>query len=502
LLALNDSSTGGQIGSIDFKNFASRSFTYYVTAVKTDNSGAGTAGDPKCLTTWYPSTGEDLDTKYGGVDVNESVHLFDHGRTPIYPSPMVASETVNGSCPSCGGGIYAGVKRNYYYLAIQGWTPPPALGGSSGYNEKVNFAIIEDTVTNVNSSAYRNIYGLGYNGHKLREVFLPDPAAEPDSAWCKSMKVNTDWRITEQRMPSAHKDEVAGNADIAKCLNPTSGTNDADTVSATEGVVYHYEYTNSLGIGNGKYQTGVLVSKGTTNPKHYIKATNWTNYGTGGATNFQMSSSFEYPTAITTRSSNAGEIETTYSYTFWSGTNDTVTKTKTTTLPAISTGENGSGTATTTSKYYDTYGRLRWTKDGEGYVNYYSYHPYTGARSYEAIDVNDPSSPGSEITSGSTGKWIAWTEGDADGNYPTRGSGLPTGLALVSKTEYDDLGRSSLNVNPSGAKHYIAYEAKRITQSPTGMQRPRTRWCQFKLRKTMAVASSPVSIPLSATRRA
>jgi RHS repeat-associated protein len=30
--------------------------------------------------------------------------------------------------------------------------------------------------------------------------------------------------------------------------------------------------------------------------------------------------------------------------------------------------------ATKTSEYYDRLGRLRWTQDGEGYINYYSYH--------------------------------------------------------------------------------------------------------------------------------
>ena len=31
------------------KDYASRQFTYYTTDVKTDNSGAGTEQDPKCV---------------------------------------------------------------------------------------------------------------------------------------------------------------------------------------------------------------------------------------------------------------------------------------------------------------------------------------------------------------------------------------------------------------------------------------------------------------------
>jgi hypothetical protein len=81
---------------------------------------------------------------------------------------------------------------------------------------------------------------------------------------------------------------------------------------------------------------------------------------------------------------------------------DREVKTRTTTLPVIPTTQNGSGVATTSSEYYDNLGRLRWTQDGEGYINYYSYNPVTGGTAYVAVDVN-PASPGSDITSGSAG---------------------------------------------------------------------------------------------------
>ena len=52
------------------KDYASQQYTYYTTDVKTDNSGAGTAQDPKCVTVWAPS-GENLQSKYGGTDADE-----------------------------------------------------------------------------------------------------------------------------------------------------------------------------------------------------------------------------------------------------------------------------------------------------------------------------------------------------------------------------------------------------------------------------------------------
>jgi len=39
---------------------------------------------------------------------------------------------------------------------------------------------------------------------------------------------------------------------------------------------------------------------------------------------------------------------------------------KTTTLPAVSTAQNGSGTAATQKEYFDEYGNLTWVMDGNG----------------------------------------------------------------------------------------------------------------------------------------
>ena len=131
-------------------------------------------------------------------------------------------------------------------------------------------------------------------------------------------------------------------------------------------------------------------------------------------------------------------------------------KTKTTTLPTVSTGQNGSGVATTKGEYYDNLGRLRWTQDGEGYINYYGYHPVMGTLAYQAVDVN-PSSVSSDISSGSSGNWEAWTVDGANSNTPTRSSSLPTPLALETKTYYDELGRQTQVTDTGGNNHYTAY---------------------------------------------
>ena len=127
-------------------------------------------------------------------------------------------------------------------------------------------------------------------------------------------------------------------------------------------------------------------------------------------------------------------------------------------MPVIDGNENGSGVATKTYQYFDTVGRLRWTKDGEGYVNYTSYHPETGGVAYQVRDVG----PDSDINTGSSGKWIPWS-GDAP---LTRDSDLPDAIELVDKTEFDSQGRVRKRIDVDGNQHYTVYEHNRTIQFP------------------------------------
>ena len=96
--------------------------------------------------------------------------------------------------------------------------------------------------------------------------------------------------------------------------------------------------------------------------------------GDDNANGVLQTATYYYPTQTNTR--NDGK-KTQFSYTFWDG-NDRQIKTKTTTLPSIGSGQNGSGTATSSVEFFDECGRLRWTKDGEGYIRYRAHHPLTG----------------------------------------------------------------------------------------------------------------------------
>ena len=146
--------------------------------------------------------------------------------------------------------------------------------------------------------------------------------------------------------------------------------------------------------------TGTLVKQGRTGTSYYVSATDY--YGGSNENRMHLATyAYAYPTATTSRT-DASRITTGYSYTFWSGYD--VLETVTTTLPSVSSGENGSGSSATAVDHYDRAGRHRWHKDALGYVTYYSYHPECGALAYTVRDC-DPTSLPSSASSNST-KWI------------------------------------------------------------------------------------------------
>ena len=94
-----------------------------------------------------------------------------------------------------------------------------------------------------------------------------------------------------------------------------------------------------------------------------------------------------YPQATSTvyRNTDGSGAETTsYSYTWFSGTNQK--QTMTVSLPVISSAENGPGTADVWAYTYDSYERVTQTTDPDGFVDTYQYDQATGALTQQVID--------------------------------------------------------------------------------------------------------------------
>ncbi len=60
----------------------------------------------------------------------------------------------------------------------------------------------------------------------------------------------------------------------------------------------------------------------------------------------------------------------------------------TTTWPVVSTAQNGSGVADSTTQFFDLYGNPTWSKDERGFLVRDKYDVATGAQTQHIEDVN------------------------------------------------------------------------------------------------------------------
>ena len=282
------------------EDYASQSFEYYTSNL---NTGAN-------VTTPWGS--ENLQTKYGGSNLNEFANS----------TGLVKTSTSGGAgCGSCGGGSGNGITKTYFYMKLN--------GGSSADLNEVTQITVEDTEDSDGNEVSRKLYGLNDQGTTLRTALIENPTVGGTNikAWCTSQKLNSDRKMTESRSPSAHTD-VNSDALLKKFLDPTTSNNDSDTLNDNDGVIRLYEY-NSDG-----YRTGTRIKLGedpsNLRDDYYLSATDWSDKGLGGVKHFLPTARYVYREATTTRSSG---IKTTYAYTFWAGTNNSIVKKRTITQP-------------------------------------------------------------------------------------------------------------------------------------------------------------------------
>ena len=135
--------------------------------------------------------------------------------------------------------------------------------------------------------------------------------------------------------------------------------------------------------------------------------------------------------------------KTSYAYTY-QDTGKNLPDTITITAPEVGNSTNGPGTgnAAVTVLKYDSVGQLAWIKDGENYLHHVTYDSICGR---VASVVRDAAS--------ATGS-------------PTRGSGLPTALAITTSFVYDTQGRLTKITDPGSSVSYFGYFSDRDVQVP------------------------------------
>lgn len=149
---------------------------------------------------------------------------------------------------------------------------------------------------------------------------------------------------------------------------------------------------------------------------------------------------YSYPVAETTRYRNdngSGAQTTTFTYTFFSGTLQP--ETIVTSLPSVSAGQNGPGVSAAGTTVLDRFGRVRWTKDADGYLAYADYDIGTGAVVKQIQDVS------SSLTADFVDLPTGWAT-------PSGG-----GLHLITSTEIDSLGRATKLTTSEGNASYQTY---------------------------------------------
>jgi len=146
------------------------------------------------------------------------------------------------------------------------------------------------------------------------------------------------------------------------------------------------------------------------------------------------------PVATHTRYRNTdgtGAETASWSYTWF--TASTLMQSEQVTSPTISSTQNGPGTADVQTTFFDSLERPIWTKDADGFINYFQYDQATSALTKSITDVD------TTRTGDFTGLPTGWVT-------PSGG-----GLHLITQLAVDALGRPTQLTDPLGNLTYTVY---------------------------------------------
>lgn len=234
---------------------------------------------------------------------------------------------------------------------------------------------------------------------------------------------------TNQKWATYTRYDTAGH--VVLVAQPSALTGYSESYSDL--VYYGGGGSSYLSTGSGLISTSVYATATTATTSSAGDVEGWLKetfiqQGTGGSTIKQSSQTYiqspggTYVPAASTVYRNydgTGAQTTTTSYTWQGSTAQPASIT--TTLPTVTTAQNGSNSATSATTVFDSFGRPIWSMDADGFLAYTEYDDATGAVVKTIQDVN---SSGSGFSNKPTG----WTT-------PSGG-----GLHLVTSYEVDSQG--------------------------------------------------------------
>jgi RHS repeat-associated protein len=254
--------------------------------------------------------------------------------------------------------------------------------------------------------------------NRLQQLLLSDHrGASQAERWLRYQKINADYQVEYVAESSAFDMPPSGDP-------YDDGEPDLDVqLKADEGLIRYNDYYDGTDGQPAKYLKSQWLSEGIAGTR---KKQLELEYLEGGEV-FPVVRRTVYRDEAATPTE---PIETTYAYTFYPYSPSTnLIQQVETTLPLVSTAENGPNAAVTSRAYFDLFGRKIWAQDPRGALDYFAYDPTTGAllQQVRDYDGSDPLPP--------------WS----------RGGDLPTALNLVTDYDIDDVGRTIRTLGPPHA---------------------------------------------------
>ncbi len=342
-------------------------------------------------------------------------------------SYRVVSVFFNGEC-GCGGGIDGEHKLTY--------ANNPSFSNTSGYDTAWHRRVVVEPPTG-GSWVTQYMDEVGQPLSRVLTDIDPTSSNPAPEKWVTQVVRNSDGQVTETHTP----------ANITGYTHDSGGNpSGAITTSSSAGLAWYHERVSS---GNTKgFLQGMRQKEGSGSLSTNSTYVSWTQYATRdlniatgvNVTRPVVEKSRAFHTATTDSGASANYNETTRSFSWWSGTNTNVLyiglKQVTTTAPTVSTGNNGSGSATSTKDYFRKAGTLAFTESARGIVQYIK-------------RTNDQVAAVVEDAKTDTGTTVPY----ATGEHPNTDFGIASSTAgkhRITSHTYDAQGRLSTTILRDG----------------------------------------------------
>jgi RHS repeat-associated protein len=341
---------------------------------------------------------------------------------------QVATEYVAGAGRTDGTGIGQG-EYTFSYSANSTFATninngslvltPEGSGTSAQFNQ-LAYTTVETT-----PSGLVNTYDMNYAGETTIEQSTPSDGSGTRYAYSQ---YNSQGRVTEKT------DSIAiGAVDMAGGVVTTfeSSVGEFDYLTYYSGTSGAGESTAGSADGYLQSETASQGSAGTTVS---VEAFDYKSHTANGVAIYYLADDTVYQNANGT-----GDETTSYQYNY-SSSSFSPTK-LVTTLPTITTAQNGPNSATADTKFYTADGQVQWELNPNGNISFDAYNVSTGAL---ALDIQDLTAADSSYSS----------------TYGTSPWTIPASDGFVLATQYavDDQGRTTDEISPNGNITYTTYD--------------------------------------------